>query len=342
MRMALCLAIAVFILVLAGPVQTATALTPSPVSTPTVAPTASPVPISIELDYLDYPRVDGSTSAHPLQVHLACRILDVPCGWQDSLPFDATRWYGPYLNLVESPLPGDRIGVIQHNGTHGSYVNLIEGTTDFILVARLPSEDEVQAAQDSGVAFEVEAVALDAFVVLVNAQNPVDDLALETIRDIYTGKITHWTERVPGAEQSGDAGQAIHTYQRNRNSGSQELMERLVMRGAPMMDSSDEMILETMMGPINAINEDPLGIGYSVYYYAVFMLPSEHVKLTGVDGVVPTSDNIADRSYPLTTEVYAVIRDDTPLDSTAVLLRDWLLTDEGQAVIAESGYVPLQ
>ena len=88
-------------------------------------------------------------------------------------------------------------------------------------------------------------------------------------------------------------------------------MERLVMRGAPMTDSSVDMILETMMGPINAISEDPLGMGYSVYYYAEFMLPSENVKLLGVDGVVPTSDNIADRSYPLTTEVYAAIRDDT-------------------------------
>lgn len=342
MRKELSLAIAVFILVLTGPVQTATALSPSPASTPTVAPTEGLAPISIALDYLDYPRVDGSTSAHPLQVHLACRILDVPCGWQDSLPFNTTRWFAPLLSFDESPLLVDKIGAIQHNGTHGSYVNLIEGTADFILVARLPSEDELQAAQESGVALDVEAVALDAFVFLVNAENPVDDLALETLRDIYTGKLTHWTEPEVGVEQSGDAGPAIHTYQRNRNSGSQELMERLVMRGAPMMDSSDDMILETMMGPINAISEDPLGIGYSVYYYAVFMLPSEHVKLIGVDGVVPTSDNIADRSYPLTTEVYAVIRDDTPQDSTAVLLRDWLLTDEGQAVVAESGYVPLQ
>jgi ABC-type phosphate transport system substrate-binding protein len=118
-------------------------------------------------------------------------------------------------------------------------------------------------------------------------------------------------------------------------------MERLVMQGAPMMDSP-EMILPSMIGPINAISDDPLGIGYSVYYYAVFIFPDEHVKLIGINGVFPTSENIADRSYPLTTEVYAVIREGMPKDSIAVLLRNWLLTDEGQAAIEESGYVPIR
>jgi phosphate transport system substrate-binding protein len=71
------------------------------------------------------------------------------------------------------------------------------------------------------------------------------------------------------------------------------------------------------------------------------MLPTEGVKLIGVDGVPPTSENIADRSYPLTTEVYAVIREGLRDDHSAVLLRDWLLGAEGQAVVEESGYVPI-
>jgi hypothetical protein len=96
-----------------------------------------------------------------------------------------------------------------------------------------------------------------------------------------------------------------------------------------------------MMGPFNAVGEDELGIGYSVYYYAVFMMPTPQVKLIAIDGVAPTSTNIADRIYPLTTEVYGVVREDMPRDSTAVILRDWLLTDDGQAAVAESGYVPL-
>lgn len=334
------LVIVVFILLLTSCGRLATSPThPSTVaSTETSAPELEAAPTLIALDY---PNVDGSTSAHPLQVLLACRILGVPCAWQEGWALDATRRLAPDLSFEESPQLVERINSIQHSGTHGAYVNLIEGNADFILVARPPSEDELQAAQESGVVLDVQAVALDAFVFLVNAENPVDDLALETIRDIYTGEITHWSELEAGGEQSGGAGEEIHTYQRNRNSGSQELMETVVMQGVAMIDSP-YMMLETMKGPINTIGEDPLGIGYSVYYYAAFIFPSEHVKLIGVDGVASTSDNIADSSYPLTTEVYAVIREGMSKDSAAALLRNWLLTEEGQTAIKESGYVPIR
>jgi phosphate transport system substrate-binding protein len=97
-----------------------------------------------------------------------------------------------------------------------------------------------------------------------------------------------------------------------------------------------------MMGPINAISDDPQGIGYSVYFYATNMLPDENVRLLGLNGIIPTSATIADRTYPLVTGVYAVVRTDTPTDSTAVMLRDWLFTESGQQVIKESGYVPIR
>ena len=313
--------------------------TPSPVpatETPTPEPEAAPA-----LSAVYYPFVDGSTSALPLQVLLACKILGVPCVWQEGWPLDATRRLAPELSFTDAPQSVERINSIWHSGTHQAYMNLIEGMAEFILVARLPSDDENQAAELSGVVLDVQPVALDAFVLLVNRGNPVDDLALETIRDIYTGEIRHWSELGPGIGQRFDAEEEIHTYQRNRNSGSQELMEKLVMRGAAMTPAPD-MLLDSMSGPINALSDDPLGIGYSVYYYAVFILPSEDIKLIGVDGVVPTSDTIADGSYPLTTEVYVVTRGGRPQDHTAVLLRDWLLTLAGQAVVRESGYVPIR
>jgi phosphate transport system substrate-binding protein len=199
------------------------------------------------------------------------------------------------------------------------------------------------------VEFDIRPVALDAFVFLLHVDNPVDDLPLTVIHDIYTGEITTWTEASGGMPTQGE-GDEIHTYQRNLNSGSQELMEQLVMKGDPMVESP-ELILETMMGPIHALGGnpsfelekgDPLGIGYSVYYYATFMFPHEKVKLIAVDGVSPTSENIASRDYPLWTEVYVVVRVDQEPDSTTLLLRDWLLTEDGQAAIAESGYVPIQ
>jgi phosphate transport system substrate-binding protein len=264
---------------------------------------------------------------------VACHILNVSCSWSPGNPLDPTRRIVPDLASV-----GERevetLFSIAHSGTHGAYVNLIQKKTDLILVAREPSQDEVREAVALNVELDVQPIARDAFVFLVHSDNPVESLSLEQIRDIFAGRIADW------AEVGGFAAE-IHTYQRNPNSGSQELMEKLVMRGDAMLDSPD-MILETMMGPINAIRDDPLGIGYSVYFYAANIFPDENVRMVAVEGTGPSSLTIADGSYVLSTEVYAVLRDDTPGSSPARTLRDWLLTGEGQHAVEESGYVCLR
>lgn len=303
------------------------------VATVSAPPTVRTVDIS-QLSVENYPRVDGSTSAYPLQITLACQILDVPCIWLDGDLFSTTRSIIPDPEFEGFSEQVEKIYNIWHSGTHGSYLSLIEGTADIIIVARPPSEDELRAAEQSDLHLEFKPIALDAFVFVLNEKNPVDTITLDNIRAAYTGEITNWLKL-------GGSFAEIHTYQRNRNSGSQELMESLVMRGVPMIESPD-MILESMMGPIHAISDDLMGIGYSVYFYAAFIFPHERVKMIAVDGVHPTSENIADRSYPLTTEVYAVVRGGAPRDSEARLLLDWLQTVEGQAAIAKSGYVPVQ
>ena len=308
--------IALFIFLLLSACQGVTA-------TPTIPPDTAMIA-------RDYPRVDGSTSAHPLQVYMACKILDVKCEWMPPIFSERTLFPDSSSAPAEAV---ETVANIWHTGTHTAYVNLINKETDFIIVARMPSDDEIREAGVRGVKLDIQSIALDAFVFLAYVGNPVQSLTIEQIRDIYTGKITDWDEL-------GGTG-AIHAYQRNRNSGSQELMDDLVMRGAPMIDAPD-MIFESMVGPINAIRDDPQGIGYSVFFYATFMLPDENVKLLGVEGVVPTSETIASREYPLVTEVYAAVRENMPAGSRAVMLRDWLLTEQGQDVVRESGYVPIR
>lgn len=293
------------------------------------SPTIIPI---IDLDRIaeNYPTVDSSTSAYPLQMLIACTILDVSCSWGTHM-FDETLFILPDL-LSDDGV--ELLGMIPRSGTHGAYMSLIEGNADFILVAREPSDDEMDAAASNDIELDVRPVALDAFVFLVNVENPIDTLTIQQIMEIYSGSITAWSEFISFEG-------LIQAYQRNPNSGSQELMEKLVMKGVPMIDAP-YMIMPTMIGPINAVSGDPLGIGYSVYYYATFMLPDENVKLIAIKGVIPSAENIADRSYPLTTEVYVVVRQDAPADSTAVMLRNWLLTSEGQRIVQESGYVPVE
>jgi len=131
----------------------------------------------------------------------------------------------------------------------------------------------------------------------------------------------------------------IHPYQRNPNSGSQELMESLVMKDLTMMNFP-EMTLFGMMGPINQISHDWDGLGYTVYFFEKFMAPNDNLKLLAVNGILPSYNSLREGDYIYTTEVFAVIREDLDEASTARILYNWLKTPEGQEIISKSGYIP--
>jgi phosphate transport system substrate-binding protein len=278
----------------------------------------------------NYPQVDGSTSAHPLQVIIACNILDIEYDWFPS--WDGTLRVLPSNEDSTKEEIADYIRDIHHSGTHGSYVNLITDSVDVIIVAREPSEDEISLAESLNVSIHTEAIALDAFVFILNTDNPVVGLTVDQIIGIYTGIITNWQE-------VGGVNVAINPYQRDRNSGSQELMEKLVMQGVPMVDAP-LMILQGMMGPINRLETDSYGIGYTVYFFNSFMAPRTTIKLCAVNGIIPDSQTIASGSYRYTTKVFTAIRSTLDINSTAYLLWRWLQTQAGQSVVESSGYVP--
>lgn len=279
----------------------------------------------------DLPVVDGSTSTEPMRMLLVCGLVATPCEWTGDPAFSPERWVGP---RDPDSAPAQR--VIEHvvtTGTHDSYLGLVAGASDVIVVARAPSDEEQAAAEAAGIGLEVKAVALDAFVFLVNGGSPVGDLTIEEIRGIFSGRTTDWS-------QLGGPALPIQPYQRDPTSGSQELMLQLVMGDLAMVEAPDWLMLYAMTGPFSALATDPGGIGYSVYYYAEFMQPeSNAVRMIGVEGVLPTAASIASGEYPLVTEVYAVVRSGETGSARAFF--DWLTTDEGQQAVAATGYVPL-
>jgi phosphate transport system substrate-binding protein len=300
----------------------------------------------------NYPIVDGSTSTIPLGQLLLCRGMGLPgeLGRNGSSPLFAHHGQrggdvAVHFPLTVSPQQGEQYrGILyqraRHRGTHEAYLHLLgEGNgaqpaADLILVAREPSEDELAAAKHKGIIFDVRPVALDAFIFLANIDNPVSNLSLAQIRDIYGGKHTNWNE-VGGKDA------AIEAFIRNRNSGSQELMEKLVMQGRPITVKASATVTG-MMGVIERISETPNGLAYSVYYYEQVMVPDPRNKLLGVDGVHPTRATIANRQYPLVSEVYVVTRKGIEADSATARLRDWLLSDDGQRLVGASGYLPIR
>ena len=118
-------------------------------------------------------------------------------------------------------------------------------------------------------------------------------------------------------------------------------MLSLVMRGEVMKRGPDMVSLGGMMGPYNHLPHEAYGMGFTFYYYHRFMSGLPGTKLCAVDGVLPSAETIRSGKYPLVTEVYLVHRQGLTPDSPAGRVIRWLLSDAGQAVVAQSGYVPL-
>ena len=304
-----------------------------------------------------YPVVDGSTSTQPLGALVAGRLTRTTVEWRPLSFFDPTRVlvltgapYDPARRLsleVAPPSPGGRdlmaalssVGRLaertRHSGTHQSYGRLAAGEAALVLVAREPTPAEREAVRGAGTDLGVIPVARDAFVFLRHVANPVTTLSLDQVRDIYAGTVTSW-KAVGGPDRP------IVAYQRDAASGSQVEMVELVMRGRRMREGPDIKMTMSMMGPFNAIRQDPAGIGYSYHYYERFMAAVAEVATIAIDGVRPDPTTIASGRYPLVTSVYLAHRADLPPGSAAARVRDWLLGPDGQAVVAESGYVPLR
>ena len=284
----------------------------------------------------NYPKVDGSTSTAPLNTLIACKLLGIKHQWMQK----SGLWeIEPILKLKKNSENFQRL--IKTSQTHQSFINLIKKEADIILSARKMSPDERTYADDAGVSLIETPIALDAFIFIIHPNNPIESLSIEQIQDIYVGKITNWKE-IGGNDIT------INPYIRNANSGSQELMESLVMKGLGFMEfpqSPEIPIIPTtifdMIVVIDRVSQEINSICYTVFYYKEEILRNLYItKSIAIESVYPDKESISNNSYPLVAEVYAVIRSDLDKSSMAYKLFELLQTETGKEVISESGYLP--
>jgi phosphate transport system substrate-binding protein len=274
-------------------------------------------PPSLQIDR-DYPKLDGAEALIPVYAAAANAIyrkIETP---DDKDNKTDSRWKTVSLSRA-SP---------------AAYKVLLDGKADMIFAAA-PSEEQKKEAAEKGITYTLTPIGKEAFVFLVNEQNPMTSLSVEQIRDIYSGKINDWKE-------VGGAPAKIMAFQRNQGSGSQTAMLRL-MGETPIRKPLEAESIGSMGGLLRGVadyrNLDS-AIGYSFRYYATVMNSVPGIRLLAVNGVAPTTENIRNGTYPFTKDFYIVTA--RPLSENAAKLRDWFVSDEGQRFIAETGYVPLK
>lgn len=259
----------------------------------------------------EYPKVDGATAMRPMSVEIAKAVIGMTDDEADNF--------------------------IVHNTTAQAYQNLIDKKTDLIFVSE-PSDDILNTAKNANVEFEMVGIGRDGFVFVVNKENKVESLTIEQIQKIYTGEITNWSE-------VGGENEEIVAYQREANSGSQNLMEKMVMKDLKMAEAPTELMISNMEGLIDEVasySNSKSSIGYSIYLYAKEQYVKDSIKFLSINGIYPTDETIADGTYPLSKIVYAIYRKDEPENSTVRQLVNWLLTEEGQKVVEAGGYTKIK
>jgi len=243
----------------------------------------------------------------------------------------------PLIEAVYSVLlgiPRDEAALmVNTSGTDLAFDNLFWGDAEVLLVYS-PSPDTLESARSNNIELEMAPIGRDGLVFLVNKINPVVSLTPEQLVSIYSGETSNWKD-------AGGEDVEIKAFQRPYRSGSQTMMNELVMKGVPMAETEEGYIIGEMGGLIEAValfDNAQSAIGYNVYYFVSRMEMNENVLMLQVDGVPPSTMSISDGSYPFVLDFYAVIRKDTPEDSPARVLYEWIQSSDGQNLVKHEGY----
>lgn len=209
---------------------------------------------------------------------------------------------------------------------------LMEGTTDIAMASRKIKFDEKMKLQQAGKTPTEVIIAYDALAVVVNPNNKVDNLTREQLEGIFTGKIKNWKE-VGGADMK------IVAYSRETSSGTYEFFKENVLKNKNYM--SGILSMPATGAIIQSVGQTPGAIGYVGLAYINKEVKPIHVSYdAGKTFVEPSFDNAKNKTYPIVRPLFYYY--ETKNASKVKGFIDFILSDEGQAIAKEKGYIPVK
>jgi phosphate transport system substrate-binding protein len=214
---------------------------------------------------------------------------------------------------------------------------LLDGTCDIADASRNLTKSEEERANSLGIQIRETKVAIDGISIIVNPQNPINNLTISQLKDIYTGHIKSWKEL--GGEDI-----KITAVGRDTPSGTYELFKEKVL--------GEENYAPTVLNtPSNnqiamTVSQDLGAIGYVGVAYAEKFAKAGKVKIIAIakdkssSPLLPTKENIKSEKYPLYRYLFNYTRGE-PKGIIKEYL-DFVLSPEGQRIVEEVGYIPLK
>jgi phosphate transport system substrate-binding protein len=244
----------------------------------------------------------------------------------DTMVILAQRWAEIYMKQH----PETSIQVTG-GGSGVGLAALINGTTDIANSSRPIKKSEIEKLKSRYNTLGVEIpCAKDGITVFLHESNPVKELSLKQLSDIYTGKVTNW-------KQVGGADAKITLYGRENSSGTYVYFKETVVK------ADYAAACQTLPGTaavVNAVKKDKNGIGYGGAAYAEGVQHCKVKKDANSAAYLPTEENVAKNLYPITRYLYMYMRNRPTGDLKKFI--DWILSPEGQKVVTGVGYFPVR
>jgi len=243
----------------------------------------------------------------------------------DTLVRLGQRWAEEYMKVNK-----DAVIQVSGGGSGTGIAALLNGSTDVCEASRDMKEKEYKLAKKKGITPYRISVALDGIAVFLHVDNPVQELSLAQLKGIYTGSITNWKE-VGGPDSR------IILYGRENNSGTYAFFKK---RALDKEDYADHT--QTLPGTaavVNAVAHDKNGIGYGGLAWATGVKFAAVKENDSAIAVLPSAESVSRGDYPISRDLYWFFNG-VPTGELKNLV-NWALSETGQKISEEIGYVPL-
>jgi len=222
-------------------------------------------------------------------------------------------------------------------GSGTGIASLVNGTVDIANASRQIKSSEIDLAREQGVEPVEHIIARDAIAVIVNPENPVSELTLQQISDMYSGVYTNWSE-VGGEDRP------IVRLSRETNSGTHvyflETVLRLGIKDSETLFSTNTLLLPSSEGIIAEVRQNPNAIGYDGLGYV-----PEDLKVIAIAPevgdayILPSVATVNSGTYPIARDLYMYTNGE-PTGVVAEYL-DWIMGVDAQQIVKDLGFVPI-
>lgn len=215
---------------------------------------------------------------------------------------------------------------VRGGGSGVGIAALIDGICDVAQSSRPMKKKEIIKANEKGIKPEPFVIAMDGLSVIVHPSNPVSQLTLSQIKDIYTGKISNWN-------QLGGKNQEIVVISRDVASGTYESFSELVLKKERVR--ADALLQASNAAVFSVVKRTEGAIGYVGFGYL-----SPEVKALTIDGVAPSTETVLKGTYPLARPLF-MYTNGVPKGLAKDFI-DFVLSEEGQKIVKEQGFIPVK